>query len=288
MWLLGPQSVALYLHFLNVAGGGGGAVNFTDNPFTLDKLRNTLIRLEDTIIFALIERAQFAANKTIYTPGGVELINTTGGRSFLEYFLWETEKVHAKVRRYTSPDEYAFTSPLPEPVLPPLEYPKFLYPNDINVNDSIMDMYISSIVPAICQDTDDKQYGSSATRDMECLQALSRRIHYGKFIAESKFRADPETYARLARENDRDGIIELLTNREVEKKLLARLRHKALVYGQTMDQEHEGTSAHLRIPVDTVLELYERWVIPLTKLVEVDYLIIRGLAYKSGPTHLAD
>lgn len=25
--------------------------NFTDNPFALDKLRNTLIRLEDTIIF---------------------------------------------------------------------------------------------------------------------------------------------------------------------------------------------------------------------------------------------
>lgn len=104
----------------------------------------------------------------------------------------------------------------------------------------------------------------------------------GKFIAESKFRDDPEEYTRLALANDREGINELLTNRAVEKKLLERLRHKALVYGQTLDQEQEGTSAHLRVPVETVVELYERWVIPLTKEVEVDYLIVRGLAYNKN------
>ena len=104
----------------------------------------------------------------------------------------------------------------------------------------------------------------------------------GKFIAESKFRSDPEEYSRLARLNDREAINELLTNRAVEKKLLARLRHKALVYGQTLDQEQEGTNKHLRIPVQLVVDLYERWVIPLTKEVEVDYLIVRGLAYNKS------
>lgn len=43
---------------------------------------------------ALIERAQFALNKAIYTPGAIEFNSATDGRSFLEYFLWETEKVH--------------------------------------------------------------------------------------------------------------------------------------------------------------------------------------------------
>ena len=104
----------------------------------------------------------------------------------------------------------------------------------------------------------------------------------GKFIAESKFRSDPEEYARLARANDRHAINELLTNRAVEKKLLERLRRKALVYGQTMDQEEEGTNRNLRIPVQLVVDLYERWVIPLTKEVEVDYLIVRGLAYNKA------
>lgn len=57
---------------------------------------------------------------------------------------------------------------------------------------------------------------------------------------------------------------------------MERLRRKALVYGQTLDEEQEGTSKHLKIPVDVVVDLYKKWAIPLTKVVEVDYLIIRG------------
>lgn len=95
----------------------------TDSPYTLDKLRSTLIRLEDTIIFgnqkkkslslnvetiffansfvvwciALIERAQFALNPCVYEKGALEFKGATGERSFLEYFFWETEKVHGKI-----------------------------------------------------------------------------------------------------------------------------------------------------------------------------------------------
>lgn len=98
----------------------------------------------------------------------------------------------------------------------------------------------------------------------------------GKFIAESKFRSNPEEYIRLALANDREKIDELLTNKLVEKKVLERLRRKALVYGQTLDEEQEGTSKLLKIPVDVVVDLYKKWAIPLTKVVEVDYLINRG------------
>jgi chorismate mutase len=82
----------------------------------------------------------------------------------------------------------------------------------------------------------------------------------------------------LALIEDREKIDELLTNKAVEAKVLERLRRKALVYGQTLDEEQEGTSKHLRIPVDLVVDLYKRWVIPITKEVEVDYLIQRGKA----------
>ncbi|KAI8982640.1 chorismate mutase, partial [Pilobolus umbonatus] len=248
--------------------------------YTLDQLRSTLIRLEDTIIFALIERTQFALNPCIYNKGALEFKGATGELSFLEYFFWETEKVHAKVRRYTSPDEYAFTSPLPDPVLPPLHYEPFLYPNNINVNDKIMDIYIKDILPFICKQGDDKNYGSSATKDIEALQALSKRIHFGKFIAESKFRSNPEEYTRLALTEDRQKIDELLTNKAVEAQVLERLRRKALVYGQTLDEEQEGVNKHLRIPVDVIVNLYKQYVIPITKEVEVNYLLNRGKAYK--------
>ncbi|ORE06286.1 chorismate mutase [Rhizopus microsporus var. microsporus] len=250
----------------------------TVDTYSLDKLRSTLIRLEDTIIFALIERAQFALNQCVYERGALEFNGATGEKSFLEYFFWETEKVHAKVRRYTSPDEYAFTSPLPDPILPPLQYDEFLYPNDINVNNRIMDIYIKDILPVICKKGDDMNYGSSATKDIEALQALSKRIHFGKFIAESKFRSNPSEYIKLALAEDREKIDKLLTNKQVEAKVLERLHRKALVYGQTLDEEQEGTSKHLRIPVELVVNLYKQWVIPLTKQVEVDYLIIRGKA----------
>ncbi|KAG2185748.1 hypothetical protein INT43_002183 [Umbelopsis isabellina] len=232
-----------------------------------------------SILTALIERAQFSVNEIIYHKNALPFNGATGDRTFLEYFLWETEKIHAKVRRYTSPDEYAFTSPLPEPILPPLDYPEFLFPNDVNINDKIMDVYVNHLVGAICPEGDDKNYGSAATKDIDCLQALSRRIHYGKFIAESKFRSNPEEYTRLAMLNDTEAIDKLLTNKAVEMKLLKRLRRKALTYGQTLDQEEANISTLLKVPVDAVVELYERWVIPLTKLVEVEYLLQRGRAW---------
>lgn len=43
-------------------------------------------------------------------------------------------------------------------------------------------------VTGITEVGDDGNYGSSAMYDVFCLQALSRRIHFGKFVAEAKFR----------------------------------------------------------------------------------------------------
>lgn len=83
-----------------------------------------------------------------------------------------------------SPDEHPFTprSELPAPILPPLEYPPLLYdPTSINVNPTILSFYTQSIVPSITTSSkkDDGNYGSAGTRDLECLQAISRRIHCG-------------------------------------------------------------------------------------------------------------
>ncbi|KAG0319625.1 chorismate mutase aro7 [Dissophora globulifera] len=247
-------------------------------------LRDVLIRLEDTIIFALIERAQFAVNECTYQEGVYEYDDGYKG-SFLGYFLHEMEIVHARVRRYTSPDEYPFTSPLPPPILPSLDFPPILHKNDINVNNDIMDRYLQDIVPRICSPGDDSNYGTSATRDVECLQALSRRIHYGKFIAEAKFSdpAEQSTYIRLIKAKDREGLMELLTNRTVEAALLRRLRRKAMIYGHDitengeliLDQSPEQRLQSQKIHADVVVELYERFVIPLTKEVEVRYLLQR-------------
>lgn len=49
------------------------------------------------------------------------------------------------------------------------------------------------------------------------LQALSKRIHFGKFIAEAKFQAETERYSQLIRDNNADGIMDALTNLAVEE-----------------------------------------------------------------------
>lgn len=73
----------------------------------------------------------------------------------------------------------------------------------------------------------------------------------------------------------------LLTNLAVEKKLLRRLKKKAMLYGQEIDDSEEneygdnGTYAAqtLKIAPVIVANIYEQFVIPLTKQVEVEYLI---------------
>lgn len=92
------------------------------------------------------------------------------------------------MRRYTSPEEHAFfPGHLPDPVLPPLTYPRLLAPNSVDVNPQVLSRYINEIVPALCKPGDDEQHGSSALCDITALQAISKRIHLGKFVAETKF-----------------------------------------------------------------------------------------------------
>lgn len=68
--------------------------NFTlgGDPLSLDRIRGILTRLEDTIIFALIERAQFAHNPRAYQRGAFPELKAIGFEgSWLEWFLKETE-----------------------------------------------------------------------------------------------------------------------------------------------------------------------------------------------------
>ncbi|KAK7681537.1 hypothetical protein QCA50_015269 [Cerrena zonata] len=274
--------------------------NFTlgGDPLDLDRIRGVLTRLEDTIIFQLIERAQFAHNPKLYHRGELQELKDLGfDGSLLEWFLKETESFHAKARRYTSPDEYPFTplENLPPPLLKPIQYPRILYPNKVNANPSILSFYTRSIVPRITRQAtlalaaskrangiigdeeyeDDGNYGSAGVIDMEVLQAISKRVHYGKFVAESKFQDDPASFVPHIVKPNRDALANLITKPEVERRLLQRLRKKALVYAQDFAPDGEPRGDEAKIDVDGVVDLYESYIIPLTREVEVDYLLVR-------------
>lgn len=62
---------------------------------TLDGIRDSLIRQEDSIIFSLLERAQYAYNPDTYDPDafGMDGFHC----SLIEFMLHETERLHALV-----------------------------------------------------------------------------------------------------------------------------------------------------------------------------------------------
>ncbi|CEQ40209.1 SPOSA6832_01811, partial [Sporobolomyces salmonicolor] len=251
----------------------------------------------------------------MYTKEGfAEVLHRDGfDGSWLEWLLKETEVSHAKIRRYDrsvpllwpspllppptlpvsySPDEHPFTarSLLPAPILPPLSYPPLLYdPTHVNVNPQILRFYIDEIVPSITKavterlgkQNDDGNYGSAGTRDIECLQAISRRIHCGMFVSESKFLSSPSAFIPHILTPNPSALEGLITKPAVEAALLVRLAKKARWYGAELGPDGEPLPLNgegeepMRVDVEEVVRLYREYIIPLTKDVEVEYLLHR-------------
>lgn len=293
----------------------------TKEVFSLERIRSSLIRQEETIIFALIERAQYRVNSIVYEKGGFGNLGVPTGStpvddreqlSFLEFMLVGTEALHCAVRRYTSPEEHAFfPDRLPQgpmEALPSLQFPQDLLSpaggaSSVNFNKQLLQKYIDTIVPSVALRGDDEQHGSTVLCDIAALQALSRRIHYGKFVAESKYRSDPEEYQRLVDAGDAEGVMRLLTNDKVEEQVLRRARLKAATYGTEPLLAEMPPIAHndmasivaqaaasavvaalealddnmteTKVDPRTIESVYRDIIIPMTKDVEVAYLFSR-------------
>ena len=88
------------------------------------------------------------------------------------------------------------------------------------------------------------------------------------------------------RARDRPALADLITKPDVERRLLVRLRNKASLYAQDFASDgaprplDPAGGAHGKIDVDGVVELYESYIIPLTKEVEVP------VPLSSSPTSL--
>lgn len=287
----------------------------SSTKLSLSSIRETLIRQEDTIIFALIERAQYAHNEACYSPKDQYASVTGGSNSLLDFMLVETERLHARVRRYVHPDEHAFfPHRLPAPQISPVaDVAPVLHPCNVSLNPDITDMYLSKVLPSLCKAGDDEQHGSSVVADIAVLQAISKRVHYGFYVAESKFQAQEAEYTRLIEAEDEDAIMELLTNAAVEERVLRRVHLKASTFGRELDlppsppssgppdapsatatpaalsslSSLASSSGPARVDPDLIAQMYREHVIPLTKVAEVRYLLQRlsecTIAYHGPP-----
>ncbi|KAF5192630.1 Chorismate mutase [Thalictrum thalictroides] len=248
----------------------------SSDELSLESVRESLISQEDTIVFTLIERAKFPFNSPTYDDDPSSSCVLSG--SLVQFIVKETEILHAKVGRYTSPEEHPFfPDDLPPPLTPPHNYPQVLYPAaaSVNINDTIWKMYFDKLLPLFAADGDDGNYGSTAECDLKCLQALSRRIHYGKFVAEVKFRDAPEDYGPAIRAQDRDALMKLLTFESVEEMVKSRVEKKAMTFGQEVTLNDKEEKVKYKVDPAIVSRLYGEWVMPLTKFVQVEYLLRR-------------
>lgn len=134
-------------------------------------------------------------------------------------------------------------------------------------------------MPAVTQPGADNNLGSTVITDVNCLQSLSKRTHMGMFVAEAKFRSNRELYTRLIEEDDRDAIMDSLTDAAVERRVAARVREKADAH----DWGGGGATPA------SVVAVFVDWLMPLTKAAQVRYFMRRldggggrGLAPPSG------
>ena len=154
------------------------------------------------------------------------------------------------------------------------------------------------VLPAITDKGDDEQHGSTVLADIAALQALSKRIHYGKFVAESKYRSNPNGFQRLVDDGDAEGVMKLLTNSVVEEQVLTRARLKARTYGrepsmlgsttpskrftktdgegeECASEENDDNDEGGKVDPLIIGSIYRQLIIPMTKDIEVAYLFLR-------------
>lgn len=241
-------------------------------PIDLQSIAARLEGLEETIISKLIERAQWRSNRVIYTPG------KSGFKGEQTYSLFQIrlryqEEMDARFGRFCVPEERPFFRSLPEPQRDVTIPDTGLFIDDynrINLSDDILESYLS-LVPEICPQGDDGQYGSSVEHDVYTVQAIARRIHFGAlYVAESKFRTDPPGYLQLIEQENSEALLMKLTRKDVEERIIERVKRKVSLIQADINRQVRNA-----VDPEPVVCYYHDTIIPLTKKGEILYLLNR-------------
>ena len=74
---------------------------------------------------------------------------------------------------------------------------------------------------------------------------------------------------------DSNSLMDLLTFKAVEEKVKKRVEKKARTFGQNVTLEGTAGDSECKVDPAVLSKLYDQWVMPLTKDVEVEYLLRR-------------
>jgi chorismate mutase len=238
----------------------------------LSAISQHLESFEETIVFKLIDRAQYAANPIAYQKGKSGFPGA-GKSSLLDLRLAFQEKIDGRFGKFRVAEE--------QPFMKNSDFDKKTFRHNgetlldncttINLTKEILAAY-ESVVPLFCGPGDDGHYGSSVELDVFALQAISRRVHFGSlYAAECKYSSDPAGFGKLIDERDEAGLLNRLTRKDIEDKIIQRICEKA---GSTQAAANRDIR-HIIKP-EVIVELYRQHIIPLTKRGQVLYLLNRN------------
>jgi chorismate mutase len=241
-------------------------------PISLSEISQKLESYEETIVFKLIDRAQYAVNEVIYEPGKSGF-KGAGDNSLLELRIRFQEQMDIQFGKFCVPEERPFIKSFSTPRRKAMINDRGILIEDcnvVNLTADIMKEY-RSLVPLFCAPGDDGHYGSSVEHDVYALQAISRRIHFGSlYAAESKFSSDPEGFGQLIVARDEDALLKRLTRKDVEEKIIERIREKTVSTQATVNRAIRRV-----VEPDVIANFYRECLIPLTKKGQVQYLLHR-------------
>ncbi|XP_073128858.1 chorismate mutase 1, chloroplastic-like isoform X2 [Henckelia pumila] len=211
-------------------------------------IRDTISLQEDTIVNNLWLRSPLGYNADIYA----RKVSSDGFQgSSVERLVRDFENFKVKI-------------------LHPASY-------SININPQIWDMYIGKILPRLVK-KHGYGYGDgdkfmSAELDKVCLLAISRRIHYSTHVAEASFRAAPDVYEPAIIAQDRALIMDLVMHPAWEEATTRMMKVKFRNFEELRHWDEYSTDD--KIDPSLVPDLYGRWIMPLTRQVQVEYLLKR-------------
>jgi chorismate mutase len=242
------------------------------NLTNLSVISQILESYEETIVFKLIDRAQHSTNEVTYEPGKSGF-RGAGNYSLLELRLRFQEQMDTLFGKYCVPEERPFIRSFSTPRRKAMIDDRGVLLDDcniVNLTGDIMKGYIS-MVPLFCEPGDDGHHGSSVEEDVYALQAISRRVHFGSlYAAESKFTADPEGFGMLIDAHDEQGLMDRLTRKDVEDRIIERIREKTEATQATVNRAIRRV-----INPDIIVQFYREIIIPITKKGQVLYLFNR-------------
>lgn len=127
-------------------------------------------------------------------------------------------------------------------------------------------LYVSTLLPALCEAGDDVDRRKCIAADSACMNALVQRLNLSVHVAALKLEEIPESLRIPLQNRDPAQMEEAITNHAVEAEVIAR------ILDMTRSQQPSGELPH------RIAHIYERWIIPISRKIQVHDLLAKHRA----------